>query len=534
MVEGKYINIKKILLLYNTIKYLKLKQVYYRLYYIVKSKIRNFFNIKYPLSESSTSNHLVLSSSIIYKKSYRSGEFTFLNKTYVFKDKIDWNFIEYGTLWTYNLCYFDYLNQRNLEQNIGLELVNNFIDNINNIKDGMDPFPISLRGINWIKFLVEHSYNNQKINDVLYSQYKILAEKFEYHLLGNHLLENAFSLLYAAYYFQNENFYLKSKKILIAELDEQILKDGAHFELSPMYHQLMLFRVLDCINLIQNNPWKNYDLLKLFIAKAEIMLGWLNAITYTNGDIPLLNDSTSNIAPSTQELNDYASDLGVSRKDVILNESGYRKIKKDTYELIVDIGNIGPDYIPGHAHSDTFNFELYVQGKPLIVDTGLSTYESNSRRQLEKSTKSHNTVEVNNKNQSEVWGGFRVARRAKVISLKESGDDTIEATHDGYSRQGVLHTRKFSMQDDKIIISDILSAVNIHHGIAYIHFHPNVDVVLNGNILVCDDLSIMTTGIIKLGEYDYSNEFNVRLKAQYAKMSFSCEHKTEILMNRKS
>lgn len=35
---------------------------------------------------------------------------------------------------------------------------------------------------------------------------------------------------------------------------------------------------------------------------------------------------------------------------------------------------IGPDYIPGHAHADTFNYELRIDGVPFIVDTGISTY----------------------------------------------------------------------------------------------------------------------------------------------------------------
>ena len=83
----------------------------------------------------------------------------------------------------------------------------------------------------------------------------ILLDNLEYHLLGNHLLENGFSLLFGAYYFQDENLYKKAKEILEKELNEQILDDGAHFELSPMYHQLMLFRVLDCINLVKHNQW---------------------------------------------------------------------------------------------------------------------------------------------------------------------------------------------------------------------------------------------------------------------------------------
>ena len=40
------------------------------------------------------------------------------------------------------------------------------------------------------------------INQTLYNHYQLLLNNLEYHLLGNHLLENAFSLLFGAYYFQ--------------------------------------------------------------------------------------------------------------------------------------------------------------------------------------------------------------------------------------------------------------------------------------------------------------------------------------------
>jgi len=169
-------------------------------------------------------------------------EFIFLNCSKKFRGKVDWNYGKYGKLWTYNLNYFDFLNQGFNDDYIAL--IEEFIDNIEMVDAGMDPYPISLRGINWIKFLSIHNINNSKINDSLYGQYYILHDNIEYHLLGNHLLENAFSLLFGAYYFQDDLLYQTSKKILISELEEQILDDGGHFELSPMYHQIILFRVV--------------------------------------------------------------------------------------------------------------------------------------------------------------------------------------------------------------------------------------------------------------------------------------------------
>ncbi len=515
----------KILLYFNTLKYLKLKQLSYRSFYKLRSSFRKGIYFRYQLTKESSAYEVMLKNSIINNNTFfKENTFVFLNKRHNFDKNIDWNYQKNGKLWTYNLTYFDFLCQQNIDKENGLILINSFIFQIEDIKDGLEPFPISLRGMNWIKFLVKYKIKEKKINNSLYAQYYILLDNLEYHLLGNHLLENGFSLLFGAYYFQDEKFYAKAKKILTHELEEQILDDGAHFELSPMYHQIMLFRVLDCINLIQNNDWKNQEMLHLFVSKAKIMFGWLNAITFENGSIPLLNDSANKIAPTTKQLNHYAVNLQLKHQPSNitpkLKESGYRKIKNKRYEMILDVGNIGPDYIPGHAHSDTFNFELYVDNEPVIVDTGLSTYETNDRRQVERSTKSHNTVEVDNEEQSEVWGGFRVARRAKIVELIETSGK-IKATHDGYIKKRILHTREFITQEEQIIIIDSIDAKKQHSCVAYIHFYPNIDIQVNGKELLCKYLTLNSSSCIELIEYDYSPEFNTKTNAQSAKLLFN-------------
>jgi hypothetical protein len=482
----------------------------------------------YILSIQAPASELVLVKSIGSASSFNVDQVNFLNQTYLFDRQIDWNFSGFGKLWTYNLTYFDFLNQQDISKEDGLGLINDFIDQLDNIRDGLEPFPISLRGINWIKFLTNYGIVDQKINNSLYAQYFILMDNLEYHILGNHLLENGFSLLFGAYYFQDEKFYIKAKKILINELEEQILEDGAHFELSPMYHQLMLFRVLDCINLVKNNSWKNYDLLTLLTSKAEAMLRWLNIMTFENGNIPLFNDSANKIAPTTKELNDYAGALEINNyyqqltAGYQLSDSGYRKIKNEKYEMVIDIGNIGPDYIPGHAHSDTFNFELYIYNKPYIIDTGLSTYETGPRRALERSTFSHNTIEIDGIDQSEVWGGFRVARRAKVIKAKEN-INYIEAVHNGYKRIGALHTRKFITSEQKIIIEDYIASPKQHKCMAYLHFAPNIQPRIKGKKIITlkTEIIVHNANNLEIEEYFYAPEFNKLISAYKVKISFS-------------
>ena len=212
-----------------------------------------------------------------------------------------------------------------------------------------------------------------------------------------------FSLLFGSYYFQNFKFYKKSKKLLYTQLNDQILSDGAHFELSPMYHQIILNRLMDCIFLIQNNSWVSDEKLLFFLRnKAEKMLSYLNTITYDNGDVPMVNDSSFNIAPKSIDFFNYAKKLNLNYGLTKLSESGFRKVKKKKYELFIDLGNIGPDYQTGHSHADTFSFELVLNNIPIVVDRGTSTYENNLIRNVERATESHNTVNV--ENQSEIWG----------------------------------------------------------------------------------------------------------------------------------
>ncbi len=386
----------RLILLFHTIKYLRFKQIYYRGYYFLMNR---FFKRDYNKTLKSIVKPSNWQDTFYYTDSFKKNqEFEFLNLSYLFVSDIDWNCNVYGKLWTYNLNYFDFLNEESISMEEGLFLIRDYIQKEKYLKDGKEAYPISLRGINWIKFLSKHSISDRQINEVLYNHYQLLLHNLEYHLLGNHLLENGFSLFFGAYYFRDETMYSKAVLILKEELKEQILSDGAHFELSPMYHQILLNRTLDCIYFSELNLWKHDELDSVLKEKASKMLAWLREVTFSNGNIPMVNDCAYDVAPSSQKLFEYAKSLKIPVIKAHLKESGYRIFQGKNYELFVDVGNIGPDYQPGHAHSDTFSFELYINKQPFIVDVGTSTYEKNERRQNERQTYSHNTVMINEKN----------------------------------------------------------------------------------------------------------------------------------------
>ncbi len=140
---------------------------------------------------------------------------------------------------------------------------------------------------------------------------------------------------------------------------------------------------------------------------------------HPDGEISFFNDSTFGIAASPKELFDYSSRLGIPitkvRKRWIskLLESGYLRIDTSPLVLLLDVALVGPDYLPGHAHADTLSFEMSLFDERIFVNSGISCYGESSERLRQRGTAAHNTVVINDQNSSEVWGGFRVARRAR-------------------------------------------------------------------------------------------------------------------------
>lgn len=480
-----------------TIFSLKPVQILYQIKYRLRRYWRKVTGFSYRLSIPATGRILILKDWISKPVSLDGNSFSFLNLDLEIENgKINWSETKFGKLWSYNLNYMDYLLQPGMTKDEGLDLMGQFIDGLSFNTDGLEPYPISLRTINWIKFISKNKIIDSQIDNSLYAQYHILSENLEYHILGNHLLENGFSLLFGAFYFKDKNLYYKAENILVKELTEQILQDGCHFELSPMYHQIILDRLLDCINLLQNN--QRFDnqkkLLELMLFKTQSMLDWLNAITFSNGEIPLLNDSVPGIAPSTQHLIQYAFNLNIkpSTFNVKLSASGYRKFTSSYYECIIDIGQIGPSYQPGHAHADTFSFVINLGLQSFIVDSGISTYQRNENRHFERSTSAHNTVVVGNKNSSDVWSAFRVGQRAGVFIIKDDNDHVI-AYHDGYRKFKSWHKREWQFSESEIRINDSLEGRN-NRGTTFFHFAPETNVNINSDRVICNKSEIQFFG----------------------------------------
>ncbi len=130
------------------------------------------------------------------------GNFSFLGRTDAAGWPPQWRIGKVGRLWEYNLHYFDYLWA--LEFDSAKTVVVDWIANhpLERRAVGWEPYPTSLRLMNWCGvFFARHAERtaaDQALRDELwrsiYLQAEWLLRHVETHLMGNHLLDNAFGL----------------------------------------------------------------------------------------------------------------------------------------------------------------------------------------------------------------------------------------------------------------------------------------------------------------------------------------------------
>ena len=414
--------------------------------------------------------------------------FVFLNVSRAVTSRASWNDPAVEKLWLYNLHYFDDLNAEGAvnRRQWHTRLIDRWIEESPpGYGNGWEPYPSSLRIVNWIKYALGGGELSPRAVASLAVQTRFLRERLEFHLLGNHLLANAKALIFAGAFFEQEEaeeWLDKGFAILRDELPEQILGDGGHFERSPMYHAIILEDLLDI-----ENVCKTFGLQSIIEeAMIDKMRNWLAAMSHPDGEIAFFNDAAFGIAPVPAELDGYAERLNhrprIGQSDGVLRlaESGYIRLQQRDAVLLVDAAPVGPSYLPGHAHADTLSFELSLQGQRVMVNSGTSCYGSGSERQRQRGTAAHNTLVIDGQDSSEVWGGFRVARRARVRSVhiaEEARGVRVEASQDGYRRlRGRnVHRRSWLLDDHSMEIEDEVTGPFDRAEIRF-HLHPEISV----------------------------------------------------------
>ena len=446
----------------------------------------------------------------------KRGEFRFLNQAKEIA-KPDWIVRYVSHLWNYQFHYQDYVvwlmrawakNKDTEARQRAEELIESWMATARiGVSDGWDAYPLSLRTVNWI---YAYALAAEREADLLFmarwrtsifQQLDFLSRHLEKHLLANHLFKNIKALVIGGLFFahteRGQQWLAVGERSLASELAEQVLADGGHYERAPMYHAQTLGDALEC-----------YALLKAFGRTSATesmrdqlvkMARHLAALSYPDSSLALFNDSANAFETRPQPLLETVNRVcGEKVSSLIANfpDSGYYvwQSEDEQEKMVIDAGEPSATYNTAHAHCDVLSYELWVNGAPFVVDSGVHGYGGDEFRAYCRSTRAHNTVMVDDVEQSEVWGTFRMARRAQVLraeAAEDAGGWRFEGEVQGYSANGLRHSRsvrrfaggEWEVQD-QVSLRRVKAAGHVAK--SFIHLHTAVSVTRAGNGFLCE------------------------------------------------
>ncbi len=296
------------------------------------------------------------------------------------------------------------------------------------------PYVVSTRIGNWVAALsLEPELATPRVGESLRRQLVYLRRNVEDEILGNHVIRNAKALILGGVAVGDGAAAECGRRLLARELPEQVLADGGHYERSPAYHRLVLR------DLLEVREFADVE------GAVDRMASFAAASSRPDGAPALFNDGGLDIAPALELV---APGDGVDERVA----SGYVFLRRPGLWLAFDCGPPAPPFLPAHAHADGLSFQLWVDGRPAVVDPGTSTYEPGRVRAWERGTEAHSTVAAGG-DQFRVWGAFRAGPLPKVRLLDATAERLVgEASLPG----GVRFRRTLRLGERTLDVEDIL------------------------------------------------------------------------------
>lgn len=386
-------------------------------------------------------------------------------------DGIRWDDAVHGPLFAYHLHQHEFLRLASFDSGARARVLEDWLQS--HVKGiGWDPHPISLRLLCWGRLLLTpraldlEPSRRAAILRSMGDQAATLVRGIEVRLQANHLLSNLLAVVWSGMLLechQSEAWRAHADR-LVSELDAQVHPDGGHEERSPMYHALILESILDLLNVCRAASGRAPDgLVDALEETASRMLSALEVLTHSDGRIALFADSAFDIAPEPAALLDYAERLAVSlpsRRDrggALLAQTGYLRLSAGGFDLIASVAGPSPGHQPGHAHCDALSFELSIDGQRFVTDTGLFEYRPGVRRDIARGTASHATLEMDGREQAELWAAHRIGGRPVVELSEWDAGGTAEASCRGWGHHSPIHRRRFRVEGSAVEISDSVS-----------------------------------------------------------------------------
>ncbi len=361
------------------------------------------------------------------------------------------------------------------------------------------------------------------------SNHQSLHSSANNHLLGEHLGLFVGALTWPLWR-KSKNWAEKAHSEFEAEALLQNYEDGVNKEQGIWYHHEVADMMLLALLFGRENGYAFGD---DYLRRWETMLDFIASLMDVAGNVPSIGDADDAVMvrfDPTDDFHAYRSllatgavlcnrpdfkakalffdhksrwllgDLAVGIFDSLpaqncpprrsFPEGGYYILGSDfdtpdEVRIVADAGPLGYLSIAAHGHADALSFSLSVHGQPLLIDPGTYAYHTNKKwRDYFRGTSAHNTVRVDEQDQSLAGGNFLWLKHAKATCENFSiGEvDDFVANHTGYLRlpDPVLHRRrlKYTAVENHLSVEDTMECRDTHRIEIFWHFDPTCGVEL--------------------------------------------------------
>ena len=437
---------------------------------------------------------------------------------------------------------------------------------------------LAIRVNSWVytlAFLEKAGCNDELVRElehgILVMTDYILKHRARFSSANNHLIVEMYAVALVGIVTEHVPWRDEALKVLTEELPKQNYPDGVNKEMSLHYQSFVmeaygLLWLLMMKNHIEiPTIWKQYlTSMSEFVADSTDDFGSTmefgdsdegkildlsgtieNHYAYVLNLMGCLLDQRYTDAPWHENLNwivpkalnvekeKYVPGLVCSR-----NEGGYTFLRsKDRRVLIgIDHADLGFGSIAAHGHADALSFQMFIDGKPIFVDSGTYNYHVTPEdRNYFRSTSAHNTVMIDEQEQSEMLGPFIWGKKAKaelIFSEQVNDSKTLAMEHDGY--KPVKHTRTLYFDGVRRlqIRDEVLPSTK---AVAKFILAPDIGVEerIEEVLLKREDICVATIkcGKRQITRHEYSDQYGLKRQTNGIVIDFNSECVVEIVLN---
>jgi len=314
---------------------------------------------------------------------------------------------------------------------------------------------------------------------------------------NTHLLGEALGLFYVGVLFSESadaaSWRATGQRILVDQIERQILPDGVCFEQSTCYQRYTAEMYMHFLLLADRN---GVEVPLAAVERVERSIEFLLAIRRADGSVAQIGDGDGGwllplvprrvddmrgvfaLAAALFHRSDCAEAAGGPALEVawllgpsavrettaqlavsehtsasrLFEDGGYAVLRSDfgpsAHQLILDVGPLGCPFSGAHGHADLLALTCDIFGEACIVDPGMPTYGGDPKwRDAFRSTALHSSVMVDDLSQAVPNGPFswKSRPRARLRAWKSNETcDFVDGEHDAYrpGRSAVTHRRR--------------------------------------------------------------------------------------------